>query len=446
MDFIDPTESQLEKLAKACQPATFGRKNEDVLDETYRKAGKLDAGNFSAQFTPAGLGIVKQIHKNMLRGTTDSARQPIHVELYKLNVYGKVDVLFRCLDFHRLYDCLGPGAFFKAHVDTPRSDNMFGSLVVVLPTAHEGGSLIFRRDGGEFTFDSANTVKLDPAQAAFAMFFSDVEHEVTPVTSGYRVTLTYNLYFQKDRGPIMHNEDLRPDVPFKDAFVRLLKDKTFLPDGGVLGFALAYKYPFNPESTECSDILNRLKGSDAQLKSICEGLSLEVAMKAVYRGRYKDKKTCIHNEFYNWGMSPEYDGDYISFLVDVVGAQRVIAVDFDDKDKDGDSSDAEKDDKNKNGDSGDADKDDAGDTSDADKDDNSSQADSSDGYSDCTQEDDEDAYGLSIVWVNPLKKTNGFNTHYAAFGNDACVSHAYGEVCLIATVAEADERIAKLSD
>ena len=44
----------------------------------------------------------------------------IRAELYKLNVYS------------------GPSGMFKAHVDTPRSDDQVGSLVVALPVAFEG--------------------------------------------------------------------------------------------------------------------------------------------------------------------------------------------------------------------------------------------------------------------------------------------------------------------
>ena len=32
----------------------------------------------------------------------------------------------------------GPGGHFKSHVDTPRGADMIGSLVVCLPSAHEG--------------------------------------------------------------------------------------------------------------------------------------------------------------------------------------------------------------------------------------------------------------------------------------------------------------------
>lgn len=36
------------------------------------------------------------------------------------------------------------GCFFKSHQDTPRGDNMFGSLVISFPTKHTGGELILK--------------------------------------------------------------------------------------------------------------------------------------------------------------------------------------------------------------------------------------------------------------------------------------------------------------
>ncbi|KAF8971147.1 hypothetical protein BDZ97DRAFT_1651431, partial [Flammula alnicola] len=177
LEFGNATDAQLSSLAEACEPASFGRNDEDVLDESYRKAGKMDVKNFATQFSPVSSGIVQNIRESLLQG--QNADEEIKVELYKLNVYG-------------------PGSFFKAHVDTPRSDTMFGSLVVIFPTSHEGGSLMFHHEGQEQTFDTASAVSASSQttpHAAFVAFFSDIEHEVSLVTSGYRVTLTYNLYF-----------------------------------------------------------------------------------------------------------------------------------------------------------------------------------------------------------------------------------------------------------
>ena len=87
----------------------------------------------------------------------------------------------------------GPGSFFKPHKDTPRSESMFGSLVVVLPTRFEGGQLVLRHEGHEETYDCSKSFNHEGevATVPWIVFFSDVEHEVLPVQAGYRVTLTY---------------------------------------------------------------------------------------------------------------------------------------------------------------------------------------------------------------------------------------------------------------
>ena len=103
----------------------------------------------------------------------------------------------------------GEGAFFKPHQDTPLSDKMFGSLVVVFPTAHSGGALVLRHHGKEWTFDSAKLLHHDSDpdnRLAYVAFFSDVAHEVLPVLSGRRITVTYNLYWGRPAWP-------RPSAP-----------------------------------------------------------------------------------------------------------------------------------------------------------------------------------------------------------------------------------------
>jgi hypothetical protein len=86
VNFTSATSDELEQLAQACQPATFGRNDETVMDETYRKAANMDPDLF---FTPLGYDhtdIVK-IVRDCLLDSTDSPRK-LKVELYKLNVYG----------------------------------------------------------------------------------------------------------------------------------------------------------------------------------------------------------------------------------------------------------------------------------------------------------------------------------------------------------------------
>lgn len=52
------SKEDFDHLLKACQPAFFGRGGEAVLDEEYRKAGKLDRSQFATSFCPYESGIV----------------------------------------------------------------------------------------------------------------------------------------------------------------------------------------------------------------------------------------------------------------------------------------------------------------------------------------------------------------------------------------------------
>ncbi|KAI0684521.1 hypothetical protein BC835DRAFT_1246955, partial [Cytidiella melzeri] len=265
LDFTNASHEDLKQLAAGCDPATFGKDQEDVLDETYRRAGKLDETHFSIRFDPGHAGIMAAVQNVLLEGH-DMKKTTIRYELYKLNVYG-------------------PGQFFKAHKDTPRGEKMFASLVVVLPTTHEGGALVFRHQERSFTFDSAAALAgASGSSVAFAAFYSDIEHEVTPVTSGYRVTLTYNLFYE-DVAPSPSISELLSspkDSAIRDALTALMEDQSYLPNGGFIGFGLRHEYALSTESA-AQDVKPFLKGSDAVLSKVSEALGLQTTMWVVYR-------------------------------------------------------------------------------------------------------------------------------------------------------------------
>lgn len=133
-------------LLLKCETASFGRGGENVVDEEYRQALKLDKADFAVNFHPHDYGIIDAISQTLFsmlvkpklpKDETRKTRRPftndgessfvvdnknfgVVAELYKINVYS------------------GPSGKFKAHVDTPRSPKQFGSLVVCLPCEHEG--------------------------------------------------------------------------------------------------------------------------------------------------------------------------------------------------------------------------------------------------------------------------------------------------------------------
>ncbi|KAH9886978.1 hypothetical protein C8Q73DRAFT_657428 [Cubamyces lactineus] len=306
INLLNASNEELQHLAETCDPATFGLDQQDVYDETYRKAGKLDRTDFAlVDFSPDAVGLLDEVRNELLiEGLAQSAR--IRAELYKLNVYG-------------------PGSFFKAHVDTPRSELMFGSLVIVFPTSHEGGALVLRQDKegsnasekkpsedmkddsgasekDEWTFDSSalpssvvqTESAVSPARAVgYVAFYSDVEHEVLPVRSGYRVTVTYNLFYERESTSSRDNGSLVPrSVPmneqtFRNTFKALLDDPTFLPTGGKLLFTFLHQYPLPKGAKESKaalkDVGSRLKGSDAVIMKVVQEFELQAKLGIVYR-------------------------------------------------------------------------------------------------------------------------------------------------------------------
>ena len=163
---------------------------------------------------------------------------------------------------------------------------MFGSLVIVLPSPHEGGALLLRHRGQEWTFDSGKLLEAaeDQPSIGYVAFFSDIEHEVVPVTSGYRVTLTYNLYFD-DGGPndAVSGHLVHPRPPnqdrFRNAFAALLENPEFLADGGTLAFGLRHVYPIKDS---LNNVYKILKGSDAVVYQSALTLGYEPVLYVYY--------------------------------------------------------------------------------------------------------------------------------------------------------------------
>ena len=87
IDLANASESDLQALSDACQPATFGRNDVDVYDESYRKAGKMDAGDFATKFDPEDCGLLDLVADDFLDCGSD-VKSRVICELYKLNVYG----------------------------------------------------------------------------------------------------------------------------------------------------------------------------------------------------------------------------------------------------------------------------------------------------------------------------------------------------------------------
>ena len=213
---------------------------------------------------------------------------------------------------------------------------MFGSLVIVFPTPHKGGALLLRHRGNEWTFDPSQELAAERQPAiGYVAFFSDIEHEVAPVISGHRITLTYNLYFDDD-GPAFANDTvsghLSPPLTrasnenvFREAFNSLLANPEFLGDGGTLAFGLRHVYPIR---NSLKHVYNALKGSDAVVYQSVRALGFQPVLYLYYemKARYSSSfKGALIDKMVDFS-TPDYEDECVD-IAKIVREEGGIVVD-----------------------------------------------------------------------------------------------------------------------
>ncbi|KUI61223.1 hypothetical protein VP1G_08397 [Cytospora mali] len=270
------TGPNLARLIQDCEPATFGKGDQDVYDESYRKAIKMDPSRFSSTFNSYEVGILDTIAQTLLPTLRHLQQtRTVKAELYKLNTLTITDTQFYS----------APSGKFKAHVDTPRSPDQFGSLVVCLPLAHKGGALEVRHKGKTVTFDWGNSGSdSDKPWIKWAAFYSDCEHEVLEVTEGHRLTLTYNLYIVRGNGFLGDNSPaLDPaTLPLYKTISDLVQDAILWENGGHIGYHCSHIYPHTSTTKLHFITPDNLKGADMAIYSIFCSLGLKVSFRPVF--------------------------------------------------------------------------------------------------------------------------------------------------------------------
>ncbi|HMG07889.1 MAG TPA: 2OG-Fe(II) oxygenase, partial [Mucilaginibacter sp.] len=178
---VNPLE--IEEMIKAAHKAPFGKGSETVLDTTVRSAWEIDAGEVTFNNNEWGKFISNVVEH--IKPGLGIENHSVSANLYKLLIYEK-------------------GDFFLPHKDSEKEKGMFGTLIIGLPSKHTGGELTVSFDGRTEVIDfsgPSNQYKIP-----FAAFYADCEHEIKPITSGYRVCLAYNLVQVKGEEEIQHHQ------------------------------------------------------------------------------------------------------------------------------------------------------------------------------------------------------------------------------------------------
>jgi hypothetical protein len=197
-----------------------------------------------------------------------------------------------------------PSDKFKPHVDTPRGFTQFGSLVVCLPNVHEGGHLRVAHKGVERFFDLGSKA-VNNSAIQWAAFYSDCEHEVLPVISGHRITLTYQLYVSEHVGGVLHHHFPTADptlYPLYQSVKAMLESPAFMKNGGILGFHCTHQYA-HTNGTANRRLPHALKGIDVVLYSVFRSLGLNVHVRPVLEVEFSEEE----NAEKEWSKPDEYE-------------------------------------------------------------------------------------------------------------------------------------------
>ena len=163
-------EIQAKAMTQLAHKAPFGKGGKTIYDDTVRSCLEIDADKLSltnpawTKFLDKAISTIK-----VDLGLEDCT---IAAHLYKLLIYEE-------------------GDFFLPHKDTEKEKGMFGSLIVGLPSQYSGGELIVQFEGVKEVADFSKSA--GEYLINYAAFYADCDHEVKPLTSGYRVCLVYNL-------------------------------------------------------------------------------------------------------------------------------------------------------------------------------------------------------------------------------------------------------------
>ena len=154
---------------------------------------------------------------------------------------------------------------------------MFASLIIVLPSKFNGGEVHVSHGNDRDVFDISPLSEFTTSALAW---YTDVTHEVKPVTSGYRLAISYNLVNASPGLPPPHLPDMHSAVSAVEKIFRKWRNGGYYdPDfSGNIVYLLNHKY------SGASLEFTALKGKDAvivsNIKEVAEkqGISLRLGL------------------------------------------------------------------------------------------------------------------------------------------------------------------------
>lgn len=276
------------RLITKAKQAPYGRGEKTVLDLKVRRVWQIEPARFALRnsgWDPHISSIVDAVKQEF------GIHQKVSAELYKLLVYEK-------------------GGFFAPHRDSEKTPGMFATLVVCLPSRHDGGTLVVTHDGQTRKIDFGGADS--EFKTHYAAFYADCQHEITPVTAGYRVCLVYNLAITGKKS----QPSAPRNAPAVEKAAQLLKELFANASNDLNKIAI----PFTHQYTENGLDPKQLKGADRAradvLARAAESLDYQchLALLTHYQSGYPDESTLDYDPYDqqgSYGWSEYEDDEYV---------------------------------------------------------------------------------------------------------------------------------------
>ncbi len=284
------------QIINACQPAPFGKGEQTLIDPKVRNSFELAPDQFEITNPQWGEALQAALGPIAIKLGLPAGR--LEPQLYKLLIYKT-------------------GGFFLAHRDSEKTNRMVGSMIVALPSQFNGGILTVRHQGenASYGFMEAATQK----SASYAAFYADCEHEVSKVSSGYRLCLAYNLVLTPEprKKPIPAPADSSKAGLLADAITQWVEKKPAEP----LIFALDHHYTehgLNPDLLKGADRARAELVMSAADKAGCRVMLCQVERHVTYsaydeneqdRYGYGSRSRSRRGSRYDYDEEEEEDND-----------------------------------------------------------------------------------------------------------------------------------------
>lgn len=247
-------------IASMCKKSSFGFGTETIQDPSVRLG--YESEDFEIDLDPNS-------HPEILKGVSRLLRSDnFTIKQHKLNVYTT-------------------GGFFDEHRDTSKSMMHVATLLIRLPSEFKGGELVVNNDN---VLSNKNN---------WVAFFTDCEHQVSKVTSGVRLTVSYKIY---DRSRLGNYVDTELETKLKQC------------TGRKIGYVFEYLYLTHGKEPNIEEIV--FKGRDKAVMSVLHKLGLDYELKIFQDNEDVDKDDVEVNETFEEKIISGYSEDEKLYLVD----------------------------------------------------------------------------------------------------------------------------------